>query len=345
MAILTYDIGSLPRGSGGPLRPGSDEFREAVVRGLLDKLRAGIDIPNYPQFRDMISMFTEMLEGVEVVGGKYVAIGKVRPRAVEIPEVSVIRREAQRVRELAGGDVRLKVCVTGPYTLSAAFRYRSPDLIEQLGHALREIVEASVFKLRGCEVAMLSLDEPSLGFLDDPLLEPGSEGREALIRAWERIFSAARSRGVETAIHLHTTSLGIFWEVPSLRVVESHVDDPIYSSPRAREMLERADKVLKASVCITDFGRLIEEALRGSFDPSTLPSAVAEAWRRIGRGEEDPRRYLEGVDVMRRRLRRVVELVGEERVPYAGPECGLGGFPTYEAAIECLRRVSEAARL
>jgi len=43
----------------------------------------------------------------------------------------------------------------------------------------------------------------------------------------------------------------------------------------------------------------------------------------------------------------LVEMVGRfgiERVPYAGPECGLRGFPTYECALECLRRVSSAAR-
>jgi len=41
------------------------------------------------------------------------------------------------------------------------------------------------------------------------------------------------------------------------------------------------------------------------------------------------------------RLRRAVERFGE-RVAYAGPECGLRGFPTYESALECLRRVARA---
>jgi len=45
---------------------------------------------------------------------------------------------------------------------------------------------------------------------------------------------------------------------------------------------------------------------------------------------------------MKNRLVKVVERFGAERVPYAGPECGLKGYPTYETAIECLRRVSSA---
>jgi len=47
---------------------------------------------------------------------------------------------------------------------------------------------------------------------------------------------------------------------------------------------------------------------------------------------------------MRKRLIDVVERFGPERVIYAGPECGLGSFPTYASAVEYLRRVSEAAK-
>jgi len=43
-------------------------------------------------------------------------------------------------------------------------------------------------------------------------------------------------------------------------------------------------------------------------------------------------------------LVKIVENFCENRVLYAGPECGLRSFPTYESAIECLRRVSQAAK-
>jgi hypothetical protein len=35
---------------------------------------------------------------------------------------------------------------------------------------------------------------------------------------------------------------------------------------------------------------------------------------------------------------------GEEKIPYAGPECGLGGFPTYECAVKYLGRISSAIK-
>ena len=47
---------------------------------------------------------------------------------------------------------------------------------------------------------------------------------------------------------------------------------------------------------------------------------------------------------MKNRLKKIIETFGTEKVPYAGPECGLKGFPTYNCAIEYLKRVSEAAK-
>jgi methionine synthase II (cobalamin-independent) len=47
---------------------------------------------------------------------------------------------------------------------------------------------------------------------------------------------------------------------------------------------------------------------------------------------------------MKKRLTKILELFGENRVPYAGPECGLRSFPTYESALECLRRVVESVK-
>jgi methionine synthase II (cobalamin-independent) len=47
---------------------------------------------------------------------------------------------------------------------------------------------------------------------------------------------------------------------------------------------------------------------------------------------------------MKNRLVKVINRFGLERVLYVGPECGLKGYPTYENAIECLRRVSSTAQ-
>jgi methionine synthase II (cobalamin-independent) len=44
---------------------------------------------------------------------------------------------------------------------------------------------------------------------------------------------------------------------------------------------------------------------------------------------------------MGKRLEKVVREFGVERVPYAGPECGLWSFPSYQLAIDSLEKVAK----
>lgn len=362
--ISAIDVGSLPpRIDVGALREGAGRsltllpllgvsggeavgaFEDEVVGAFIDKLRAGLDFPNYPQFRDMNEMFLGLIGGIERGSGGYVALSTPNAKAgSKIPEVAVLRRNASRIRDEAGLDrVTVKACVTGPYTLASFFPGRTPKLLTDLGRALAEIVSRSISSTRRFGVALVSVDEPVFGLLDDPLIDYGSEGREALLRAWGDVLHAAASRGVETIMHLHDTSDGLFWEAESLGVVESHVDDPLYEQESTRERLEETDKRLKASLAVTIFDRLVEAKLRreGSGD---IQQGVGEVWTEMRRGRVDPKAFMEDVALLRRRLERALERFGPERVPYAGPECGLGGWPSYEAAMECLRRVTEAVR-
>lgn len=364
--IVSYDVGSLPPRIDSSLirsgarasqtllpllqAPGGDNafrlFEEEVVKAFSDKLRAGIDIPNYPQFRDMNEMFFDLIRGIEKTEAGYVVLRtpSARPGA-SIPEVDALRRNASKIRDLTGVDrIRVKICVTGPYTLASFFQSKDASLFEDLGRAIAEITSRSMFNTRLAEVSLLCIDEPVVGFLNDPLLDYGSEGRDALRRAWDEVCRAA-ARGVETGIHLHDTSDDLFWEVEHLNVVESHVDDPLYSSKATKRHLEDTDKRLKASICITDFDRLIEEKLRSGGEVGDLQQRVGETWSEINRSRVDPHAFLEDQELMLRRLRSLVDSLGPEHIPYAGPECGLRSFPTYDCALDCLRRASEAAKM
>jgi len=353
--LESYDVGSLPfEGDfekfcrGASAKPDGEDYRyfeDKVVEGFLDKLRAGIDLPNYPQFRDMNEMFMCSIRGVERVKSMYVETESLSVSAedAKIPEVEAIRRRASEIAEEAGSPFRVKLCVTGPHTLSCLFLYRHGDLFLSLGRVLSRIVEENIFKEKHGRVAMLTLDEPTFGAFDDHLIDYGAEGRENLRKAWEDVFHRAKSAGVVTVIHLHSTSNRLFWEVEFLDVVESHVDDFLYRSRQTKRLLEDTDKFLKASVCRTSFDTLIKTALESSPKPTrttSIEEEIGRVWRRIKKGEVDPTIYIESPEVMKKRLSKVVETFGPERVPYAGPECGLRGFPTYRSAVECLRRVA-----
>ncbi len=359
--VLSYDVGSLPlrveesviwegaRKSGSLLSlvsgsDAADVFEREVVEGFVDKVNAGIDVPNFPQFRDMNEMYFELIRGIEKGPDGYTALESpsAKPNA-PVPEIDAIRKNASRIRDLTGLDrVRLKVCVTGPYTLASFFPAKNARLFEDLGVALADIVSKSLFDNRNGEVALICIDEPVLGFLNDPLLDYGSEGRETLIRSWDRICRAAVSKGAETSMHLHDISDDIFWAVENLQLAESHVGDPLYTLDSTKRRLEETGKRLKASISMTLFDDLIETRLKADGATGEIQQKVGDVWTEIQHEKVDPMIFIEEAGLMAKRLGAIVEEFGPENVPYAGPECGMGGWPSYEVAMEGLRRISEA---
>jgi hypothetical protein len=99
---------------------------------------------------------------------------------------------------------------------------------------------------------------------------------------------------------------------------------------------------------VTDFDQLIRNSIAASskqkINELSINEQLAETWKTITKNQLDPTVFVETSELMKKRLAKIVEFFGENRVPYAGPECGLRGFPTYESALECLKRVSRAVK-
>jgi 5-methyltetrahydropteroyltriglutamate--homocysteine methyltransferase len=324
-------------------------FEKSVLKAFSDKLAVEVDIPNFPQFRDMNEMFLSTLAGVERLKEGFVETEKLRLKAGQgcLPEVLAIKKNADALSERSKNPFTMKLCVTGPYTLASFFPYRTSEYFSKLGEVISQIIDANIFSEKSGCVGFVSVDEPLFGLVDDPLIDPSSSGRENLLKAWNNIFSFARAKKAVTCLHLHSTSDELFWAVESLDVVESHVDDPLYQMSDTKKRLEKENKVLKASVCVTDFDRLIRENLRASsssLNGFALDEAVAETWRKLRKNTIAPEVFVDAQEVMKKRAGQVIAKFGRERVPYFGPECGLQGFPTYESALECLRRIAHVRK-
>jgi len=357
------DVGSLPlvgdykkflEGATRFGTPSTDDsvryFQQKVVEAFLDKIHAGIDVPSFPQFRDMNEMFLAMIDGVDKVkGGGYIEakILSIKADRSQIPEVTALKRGVQEI-EKRGEPFKIRICVTGPYTLSSLFMYRDNKIFTRLGDVISQIIENNVFCEKHVSVSLVSVDEPCFGLLDDPLIDHGSVGRENLRKAWESIFHKAGSRGAQAILHLHNTADELFWELESLNIVEAHIGDLMYEIEKTKKRLESADKFLKASICLTDFDKLIRDSVVRASSPkmseTTTNQKVADVWKDISHGRIDSEVFLEKVETMKGRLVKIINRFGAERVPYAGPECGLKGFPTYECALECLKRVASTVK-
>lgn len=320
------------------------------MEGFLDKVKAGIDVPNYPQYRDMTQMFLSMIEGVEKANGGYIEMAALtlKDGKSAIPEASAMQNRSQEIHEKLGEPFRLRICVTGPYTLSSLFAYKDKGVFTRLGNVLAQIVEANVFNSKHGSVRLVSVDEPVFGLVDDPLLDRGSDGRENLLKAWEGMMQKIRAKGAQSCLHLHNTSDELFWEANALNIIESHASDSLYQAKRTRERLESTDKFLKASIAITDFDELIRSKetadSKQKLSETNVTERIAEIWKDITKRNLDPIIFVENIELIKNRFVKIVEYFGENRILYAGPECGLRSFPTYESALECLRRVSKVVK-
>ena len=325
-------------------------FERKIVEGFLHKMEAGILVPNYPQFRDMSDMFLSMIDGVEKVKGGYMEAGllSLQNGKYILPEVEAIKKHSREFYEKLGSSFKVRISITGPYTLASQFLSKDKRIFSRLGNLLAHIVENNVFSNKYGSISLVALDEPVFGLIDDPLMDRGSDARENLHKAWEQILEKASSKNAQTCMHIHNTRDELFWEIRPLDIIETHVGDPIYETKRTKQLLESTDKFLNASITTTDFDQLIRNHLiassRQKMSETTINEKVGEAWKNIKEGKVNPVIFLKSTDLMRKRLIKLIENFGVNRITYSGPECGLKGFPTYKCALECLRRVADATK-
>jgi len=362
--IKTYDHGSLPYPGGfnekrflegtslyysSPLHDSAQYFEKIAIETFIDKAKVGIDIPNYPQFRDINQMFLDLISGAEKIKEGYMQtdILSMEKEKTIIPEIAAIKRNSQKISETIGTPFKIRICVIGPHTLSSFFIYRNNELISQLSDIISQMVENNIFNEKHASVSIVSVEEPLIGILDDHVISYGSEGREKLLNVWESILTKAKAKGAQTTLHLHKTSEELFWQIKSLNIIEAPVDDPIYQMKKTKQLLESTDKTLMASLCTNDFDRLIKQKIletQKQVNTFAIGEQTAEVWKNIKLGKLKPETFLENIDIMKNRLTEIIDRFGVERVSYAGPECGLKGFPSYNCAIEYLKRVSKAAK-
>lgn len=325
-------------------------FETKIVDGFLDKVETGIDVPNYPQYIDMNQMFLDMIEGVGKIDGGYMEIAPLTVKAGRnvIPEALAMKNKSQEISEKLGRPFKLRMCVTGPYTLSSLFAYKDKGTFTRLGNVLTHIIDESIFTNKHGSVTLVSVDEPVFGFIDDPLLDRGSEGRENLLKAWESMMQKTKAKGAQSCLHLHNTSDELFWETKTLDVIESHVDDPFYQARRTKELLQSTDKFIKASITATDFDQLIRNNIlatsKQQLNENSINEKIAETWKTINQNKINAQVFVENTELMMKRLREITQRFGEDRILYSGPECGLRSFPTYASALECLRRVAQVVK-
>jgi 5-methyltetrahydropteroyltriglutamate--homocysteine methyltransferase len=268
-----------------------------------------LDVVNYPQHYDMNRQFADVIHKV-MDKGTYVVDEK---KAI-IPEVHVINDEAKRISEEAEKKILLRVCVTGPMELylkeigTVAYK----DVLLMFAETVRRFAENSVLNSKYVKTEVVSLDEPSFGFQDV------SADKDTILDVLERAFDF---NGATKQIHLHSSSkVADVLDVENLDVLSfEYAASPRNIEAVSRKMLERADKQIRVGVSRTDVNSIMAELYdKGVTKPN---------------GEQ----LVESEATIRKRFVNAKEKYGD-RMTFTGPDCGLGGWPTQEAAQLLLKR-------
>jgi len=309
--IFFDDIGSYPLPRGVKLDGLSrDRYLQLVGQVLAEKISAGVEIPTYPQLRDMIRMFMDPIKD---------------PKMTESP--FLIRREEAKIMELEAvpPGQKVRVCVTGPVELyiSAFGATGYTDILYTLAESVSRFLEWA--KEEG-KMAIASLDEPSLG-LNSNIIFSEEEIQEALE------IASRPCRGMHCEVHLHSPLYAeLCAHVSGIDIlgVESAAH-PDYLKLIEREVLEETGTYLRAGIARTDIFSLSAQ-LNDRYK--------VNLWEDLPRLEREIT-SLESPLIMKSRLDQAYAQFGD-RLIATGPDCGLGSWPSQELARSILGNCAAA---
>ncbi len=298
------------------------KLSEIIQDAMWQKLNAGVEVPNYPQFQNMLTQFSEPI----MDGKRTEAPLLIKEEEARISELTILEELAEEYMEQKGEKLKLRICVTGPIELYYKL-FMPPvyiDVLSNIATSIGRFVKHAVEEAKHYEVVCASIDEPSMGL--DPRIE-----EEGIITALELASEYAFRKGIDTQIHLHSP---IFYEtvcqVEGIKVigVES-ASNPSLLALIDKGELDHSDKFLRIGVARTDILSMAAEYDELHHTNAFKDKGVLEA---VVNEYNSPEKVT-------KRLEKAYSFFGE-RIKYAGPDCGLGPFPSQELAFMVLKNTS-----
>ena len=292
-----------------------NNFHNVIMESFKKKLETGLDIVNYPQHYDMHKQFTETIREA-MNKGTYV----VEEKNAIIPEVHIIKEEAERLSKEIGEKISLRICVTGPMELYLKMVGVVPykEVLLMFAETVKRFAKNSILNSKYVKTEVVSLDEPSFGF------QEVTADKNTISEVLEKAFDFS---GVTKQIHLHSSSRAAdLLEVKNLNVLSfEYAASPKNIEAVSKKMLEKADKQIRVGISRTDINSITAELYEKGI---TKPNAE---------------QLVESEETIRKRFLKAKEKY-EETMTFTGPDCGLGGWPTQETAQLLLKRTVKAVK-
>ncbi len=291
-------------------------FYTVIIDSFRKKIEAGLDVVNYPQHYDIHGQFIEVMHDA-MSKGTYI----VEEKNAIIPEVHVISEKARQLSEIYGKKISLRVCITGPMELylkeigTTAYN----DILFMFAETVRRFAKNSILNNKHVKTEVVSIDEPSFGFKEI------HADTDTILDIMKKTFSFNSS--VVKQIHLHSASrIREILKVENLDVVSlEYAASPRNIEAISKELLERSDKSLRVGIARTDIDAIVAELYEKGITKPSLEQMV------------------ETEEIIRRRFLAAKIKYGE-RLTFTGPDCGLGGWSSQQAAQLLLKRTVNAVK-
>jgi 5-methyltetrahydropteroyltriglutamate--homocysteine methyltransferase len=285
------------------------------------KIDAGVDLSTYPQFQDMNNQFLGIINNASVSEEPML----VRRESARIIELGIIEDVGKEYFEKTGNILNIKVCITGPielYTkLFGGTTYH--DALNVLAINVNRFIDLSIKRAKNFKIATISIDEPSIGINPQIMFSD-----DEIIYALEKASQRAWTHKIDTEIHLHSPlHYGLICKTRSIDTIGVEAAaNPSYLDLIDKQDLEDYDKFLRVGVARTDiFGMAatLNEKYGTNIwkEPSRLEEIITD---------------IETPNIIEQRLKNCYNIFGD-RIKYAGPDCGLGAWPTQELAFRLLK--------
>jgi 5-methyltetrahydropteroyltriglutamate--homocysteine methyltransferase len=290
-------------------------FCQVTVDAFRRKLGVGLDTVNYPQQYDGLKQVGDVIHKA-MANGSFL----VEEKQAILPEVWLINEEAKALSGEYGKKIPFRVSIFGPLEqyLSEVGTTPYSDVLENFARTIRRFSKNSVLNSKYIKTEVISIDEPSFGFMN--LTAESNVISEVLEKAFD-------FQGAVRQIHLHSTArLPDLLEVKNIDVLSfEYAASPKNIENVSRKMLDDADKQIRVGVSRTDIGSIMAE-----LNDKGVPKPTAE-------------QLVESKEVIKKRYLSAKQKYGD-RMTFTGPDCGLGGWPSQEAAQLLLKTTVNAIK-
>jgi 5-methyltetrahydropteroyltriglutamate--homocysteine methyltransferase len=290
-------------------------FCEVTLDAFRKKLSTGLDVVTYPQQYDGMKQVGDVIH-VSMNTGSFL----VEEKKAVLPEVHLLNAEAKTLSEEFDKKIPLRVSIFGPLEQYLKEVGTTPygDVLESFTETIRRFAKNSILNSKHIKTEVVSIDEPSFGF--HSITAEADVIRDVLEKAFD-------FQGALRQIHLHSASrLPEVLEVGNIDVVSfEYAASPKNIEGISREMLEAKDKQIRVGVSRTD-----------------IDSILAELYER-GVSKPTAEQLIDDEEAIRKRYASAKAKYGE-RMTFTGPDCGVGSWPSQEAALLLLERTVKALK-